>query len=133
MRKPVAISLGMVAAAAMALGCKATPQQDVKACVDRTGKMVDESFCQAQPQTSSGQNPNDDHLLRDILIYRWVFGGNYNGGYVSGYAYHPVPNMVYVSPRSSVGAGIVSAGSSHAYGVSRGGFGGSFAGGEGGE
>jgi hypothetical protein len=130
MRKTQVITLGILAAAALAIGCD--DHKDVKACVDKSGKMVADWNCQQQPQTANGQNPSDDNLVRNLLIYRWVYGGNYSNGYVSGYVYQPAPSIIYVSPHSSEGSSIVSSGSARAYSssVSRGGFGSSFSGGE---
>ena len=128
MRKPSAIPLGLVAALSFTmLACK-EKQQDVKSCVDPSGKMVDDWNCEQRPEaghTSAGQA-----AVTNLLLYRWAYGGLYQNGYVKGYRSTPEPSMEYVSPRSEVGSGIVSAGSRSAF-VSRGGFGGSFAGGEG--
>lgn len=132
MKKSKSIFLGVLALAASAAmnGCDDNPTQDVKSCVDQQGHVVDEKFCQAQPQTANGQNPNDDHLLRDLLIYHWLFGGSFNGGTVYGGSYRPTPNIVYYGAFSSTGSAIRSAGSARTYtSVSRGGFGSSFGGG----
>jgi hypothetical protein len=133
MKKSKSVILGAIALAAAAslTACDDQPQQDVRACTDRNGQIVDDSFCQAQPQTANGQNPNDDHIIRDILLYHYVFGGSFNGGRVYGGGYRPSPSVIYVSPRSSTGSSIVSSGSARSYSsVSRGGFGGSFSGGD---
>jgi len=135
MKKSKSVILGALALAAAAsmIGCDDDKQQDVKSCVDKNNQIVDDRFCQAQPQTANGQNPNDDHLLRDILIYHYVFGGTFNSrpGYVYGGGYRPVsPSVIYVSPYSSTGSTIRSYGSARSYSsVSRGGFGSSFSGG----
>ena len=132
MRKTNKIVLGVLALAAAMTACKDTPDQDVRTCTDKNGQIVDDKFCQVQPQTANGQNPNDDHLVRDILLYHWMFGGNFNGQYVTGGGYHPSPRIVYVPAFSSTGSAIRSAGSARSYtSVSRGGFGSSFGGGEG--
>jgi hypothetical protein len=137
MKKSKSVILGTIALAAAAsmTACDDQPQQDVRSCTDRNGQIVDDSLCQAQSQTANGQNPNDDHLLRDILIYHWVFGGTFNSrpGYVYGGGYRPEsPSIIYVSPRSSTGSSIVSSGSARSYSsVSRSGFGNSFSGGSG--
>ncbi len=104
MKKSAFISLGLVALAAGLVGCNemdTAQKQDVRSCTDRNGKVVDENLCLQQSQTAEGRNPTD-HLLMDMLVYRWVFGGNYNTGSASHYT-----------------------------SVSRGGFGSSFGGGEG--
>jgi hypothetical protein len=128
------ISLGMVALAAGLVGCKELDNgqtQDVRSCTDRNGKVVDESYCLQQTQTANGNNPTE-HLLLDMLVYRWVFGGNYGGGYVGSGSFYRQPGVVYYRSSSDVGRGIMSSGNAVRYtSVSRGGFGSSFSGGEG--
>jgi uncharacterized membrane protein YgcG len=137
MKKSKSVILGALALAAAATAMTACDdkQQDVRSCTDRNGQIVDDKFCQAQPQTANGQNNANDQIIRDILLYHWVFGGQFNSrrGYVYGGGWRPAsPSVIYVSPYSSTGSSIRSAGSASRYGaVSRGGFGGSFSGGHG--
>lgn len=140
MKRSKSIILGALAVAATLgmVGCQDDqPTQDVRSCVDKNGQVVDDSYCTGQQQTANGQNPNNDHIIRDILLYHWLFGGNFNntGGRVVVYGggFRPAPSMIYVSPRSSTGMSIVSSGSSARYtSVTRGGFGSSFHGATGG-
>jgi hypothetical protein len=95
------------------------------------GKVVDDRLCEGQPQTANGTNPHDNFIM-NMLIYRWVFGGNFFGGHVGGGSFYPMNGVSYYRSSSEVGRSIISSGNAHTYtSVSRGGFGSSFRGGGG--
>lgn len=141
MKKSLSVLLGSLAVVAGMVGCD-DQTKDVRTCVDKNNNVVDDKNCTSQPQTAQGTNP-DDAVLRDILIYHWIFGGNYQTRgssfvYIGGGGYRSSPSVIYVAPSSGEGHGIVSSGSAGAYGravgggyggVARGGFGGSISGG----
>lgn len=142
MKKSASVILGTLALVAGLTACDDGPTKDVKTCADRNGNVVDDSYCYQQPQTAQGQNP-DDQIIRDVLIYHWIFGGNYQPRgntfvYVGGGGYRPAISTTYVMRSTTEGSSIVRSGSAASYGarvgggyggVSRGGFGGSFSGG----
>ncbi len=106
-------------AAALSTGCNRTEPQR---CVDEQGRIVDPSFCaNAQNGQAVAGNPQNHggYYNNNIFyphLYRYYYGGSGGGigSFVSGGSYAPA------------------VGHSYSTGTSRGGFGSSFGGGEGG-
>jgi hypothetical protein len=105
--KHVAAPLLASAALAMLTGCR---QAQMKRCVDEHNVVVDESLCEAQ----QGQQNNN----------------NYHPG-IGGFHYYYGGNGTYF-PGSTVSGGSFTPSAGYSYATSRGGFGSSFGGGEGG-
>lgn len=117
MRRSSQVAAPLLAAAAMSMlaGCHKTEMQR---CVDENNKVVDESFCKQTGQQQMQQRP-DGHggFIFVPLLYHYYYGGY--GGY---------------APGSVVGGGSFARtpGRSYATPTTRGGFGSSFSGSEGG-
>ena len=99
-------------ALAFLAGCR---EREMKRCVDEHNTVVDDSFCENQ----QGQQQNNNNYYHPIMpgVFRYYYGGW--GGY---------------APGSVVGGGGFApmAGHSYASPTTRGGFGSSFSGGDGG-
>jgi hypothetical protein len=110
MKRSAQVSAPLLASAALALlttGCRPT---EPKRCVDENNHVVDQSFCQSQP------NPNQPGYRPGIGYwpYHYYYGGS--GGFV---------------PGSIVSGGSNTPLAGHSYSTtSRGGFGSSFGGGD---
>lgn len=70
MKKSAMVALGVLAVAAGITGCQ-DDTKDVKTCVDRSGKVVDDKYCMAQPQTAGGQRPSA-RTKRHSCIRKWA-------------------------------------------------------------
>ena len=123
MRKTAQIMTPLLAAAAISIlsGCR---PKEMQRCVDETGKVVPDSYCEGQAPLQ--QRP-DGHggFIPFIPIYRPYYGGI--GGWgagdrVSGGSFNASPGVRYASPSASRGF-------FGGRGISRGGFGHSFGGG----
>jgi hypothetical protein len=117
MRRSTQVIAPLLASAAAALLTSCHSGPEMQRCVDQQNRVVDPSFCKnlPQPNAQGTQQP----LVPYISPYRFYYGGY--GGYGLG---------------SYVGGGGYVPSSGHSYsvtsGTSRGGFGSSFSGGEGG-
>ncbi len=109
MKRSSQVAAPLLAAAALSLltGCR---RPEMQRCVDEHNNVVDDSFCQNQPNQLPQSHPGY------IPLYRYYYGGW--GGYSTG---------------TVVGGGSYSplAGHSYSSGTTRGGFGSSFGGGHG--
>ncbi len=77
----------------MLAGCK---QQQMKRCVDQNNVVVDNSFCENQPNQPGQQNNNYYHPL-SLAFYRYYYGGA--GGFspgtiVTGGGFTPAPRRL---------------------------------------
>jgi hypothetical protein len=134
MRRSAHVFAPLLASAAVALGTGCHQQPEPQRCVDEQNHVVDQKFCANLPPgaISSGNASNNGGYYgsNGVFIphmYRSYYGGL--GGYalgsmVSGGSYAPVSGHSY-SPSSHNF-------STSSSGTSRGGFGSSFSGGEGG-
>ena len=117
MKKSTSVAAPLLASVALAFlaGCR---EREMQRCVDQKNAVVDDSLCNATPQAQqpNQQQPNPVGGFYPYP-YRWYYGGW--GGYSRG---------------TVVGGGGFSPVAGHAYASSttRGGFGSSFSGGEGG-
>ena len=109
MKRSTHVAAPLLASAAlfMLAGCR---QPQMKRCVDQNNVVVADSLCEKQP----GQQNNNNYYHPGGL-FRWYYGGM--GGY---------------SPGATVSGGGYAPVSGASYSTSRGGFGSSFGGGEGG-
>ena len=132
MRRSAYVFAPLLAATAVALSTGCHQEPEPQRCVDEQNRVVDQKFCANLPPgaISSGNSSNGGgyYGANGLFIphmYRYYYGGL--GGYalgsiVSGGSYAPVAGHTY-SPTSRAFS---------ASGTSRGGFGSSFSGGEGG-
>jgi len=106
MKRSTQVAAPLLASAAIAMltGCHPT---QMKRCVNEKNVVVDESFCQNQP----GQQNNN--YYHPAGVYRYYYGGS--GGY---------------SPGSVAADGSLTPSAGVSYSTSRGGFGGTFGGGD---
>ena len=92
-------------------------------CVDETGTVVPDSFCQGQPATESRPDGHGGFIFIPH-VYRPYYGGF--GGYglgdrVTGGSFNAAPGVHYSSPLAGGSRGFFGG-----HGISRGGFGHSF-------
>jgi hypothetical protein len=131
MRRSAQVFAPLLAATAVALSSGCHQQPEPQRCVDEQNHVVDQKFCANLPPgaISSGAAMHSGYYGSNGIfiphMYRSYYGGL--GGYalgsiVSGGSYAPVPGHAY-SPSSRAFS---------SSGTSRGGFGSSFSGGEGG-
>jgi hypothetical protein len=108
-KKSTHVAAPLLASAALAFlaGCR---HEEMKRCVDANHKVVDDSLCKAQQQP----NPHGGFYPSPFFWYYGGGGGYGIGSTASGGGYAPVAGHSYASP------------------TSRGGFGGTYGGGEGG-
>jgi hypothetical protein len=98
MKRSSHVAAPLLASAAVALlsGCKPAQMQR---CVDEHGVVVDESFCENQPQV----NPYGGSYPRP---YRWYYGGGgsyFPGSVATGGGYVPSGGTTYSTARGGFG------------------------------
>jgi hypothetical protein len=119
MRRSTQVTAPLLAAAALSLltGCR---KPEMQRCVDEHNNVVDDSFCQNQPNTPQQRPDGHGGFLPVIIPYRYYYGGW--GGFglgtqVGGGSYTPSPGASYTT-RGGFGSSF--SGGSHASGSSGG-------------
>src|SRR5271168_500599 len=110
MKRSTQVAAPLLAAAALAIttGCNRQMQR----CVDENNKVVDDSFCQNQPNQTQ-QRPDGHGGFVTFFPYRSYYGGW--GGYgigtaAGGGSYSPAPGASYVT-RGGFGSSFAEGGS----------------------
>ncbi len=89
MSREVPATLVAAIAAALLTGCSSP--REVRRCLDRDGRVISDQHCEnpsRYPYRSGGL----------MLIPFFAYGGNYNGGRVTGFNRAPNPNATVVTP-----------------------------------
>ena len=89
MSRDVPATLVAAIAAAMLTGC--SQPREVRRCLDRDGRMIDDRYCEnprAHPYRSGGI----------VFIPSFGYGGSYNNGRYSGFNRSANPNADVVTP-----------------------------------
>jgi hypothetical protein len=111
-RRSSTISAPLVAALALTIvtGCRKPP----KRCVDEHNHVVDDSFCQNQPNPSQ-PSQNTGNAFYPQPVYRYYYGGSGGwsiGSSAVGGTYSPTPGQSYSSGTTRGGFGGASDGGS---------------------
>lgn len=105
MKRSTHVAAPLLASAALAMlaGCR---HQEMQRCVDEHNTVVDESLCKAQPQ----RNPAGGFYPIPFRYYYGGYGGYGLGSSVGGGAFAPSAGHSYASPTTRGGFGSTHAG-----------------------